>query len=336
MKLLRVNDGKEITDVGIHELEHVDLIDHWVFKARNVTVILIPDKFTWNGSINASKHDDQDGVYNTQTVLDIPRCYLSDSLVLSADLLADVGDQHLAAEDEEHEEETDGHANQQLSGVRVFDGDALLMKGIGVDSQLTFEFRALLSDIFITTNKPLICDVVLLSLPTLIEKGDPDHDDEAVEDRNGRREELSPRALINDCIDDHCDTETESNDSHWNQPASIMDQPGEIEAKLLTVVIFDEIDRLHVAQEALEEHASRQTPFVLGPWLDDFTAFGHVHGPMLSDHTTLDQVVNIDLWLDSLCDDGLMLSTVKLVEHVSCIALEWLLTVILGQTALYL
>ena len=55
---------------------------------------------------------------------------------------------------------------------------------------------------------------------------------------------------------------------------------------------------------------------------------------MIQDHTTLHHVFHVDLLLKCLDDDRLVLAAIELVEHVSSVASERLLAVVLRQTAL--
>ena len=113
-----------------------------------------------------------------------------------------------------------------------------------------------------------------------------------------------------------------------------MDQPSEVEAKLLAIVVLDKVEWLHVVEEAGSDHAIRQAPTVFHPRRVDLFAFWHVHREVVLNHTAQLQVVHVYLRLERLCDDSLVLATVKLVEHVSSVALKRLLAVILGHAAL--
>ena len=48
-----------------------------------------------------------------------------------------------------------------------------------------------------------------------------------------------------------------------------------------------------------------------------------MHWEVISDHTTLSQIIHIHLLLKSLHDNGLMLPTVELIEFIGSIVLKW-------------
>ena len=43
-EFLVVDNDHEVRDVGVHKLEHVDLVDHGIFMAAHVTMIFVVDK----------------------------------------------------------------------------------------------------------------------------------------------------------------------------------------------------------------------------------------------------------------------------------------------------
>lgn len=112
-----------------------------------------------------------------------------------------------------------------------------------------------------------------------------------------------------------------------------MDQPSEVKAELLPVVVSNEVERLHIVQESLQDHAVRQPPPILHPRVVDQFALGHVDGEVIGDDPTLEQVLEVDLLLQRLDYDRLMLRTVELVEHVGSEALESGTAVVHGKTA---
>ena len=60
-------------------------------------MILIIHQFGLDNSVDVSEDDDEDGVDNTQAVLDVPGRLLTNFLVGSSDLFADRYDQELGA-----------------------------------------------------------------------------------------------------------------------------------------------------------------------------------------------------------------------------------------------
>lgn len=191
-----------------------------------------------------------------------------------------------------------------------------------------------MSHIFIVSHQPLITDVILLALPTFMEHGHPNHDNQAVDDTQWRRKKIVPSTFLYNSIDDHDDSNHEADNGHWDQPTSVVDQPSEVEAKLLAIVVLDKVEWLHVFEETVSDHASRQAPPVIYPRRVDLRAFGHVYWEVVLNHTAIFQIVHVYLRLERLRNNSLVLATVKLVKHVSSVAPERLLAVILGQAAL--
>ena len=112
-----------------------------------------------------------------------------------------------------------------------------------------------------------------------------------------------------------------------------MDQPSEVKAELLPVVISNKVERLHIVQESLQDHTVRQPPAILHPRVVDQFALGHVDGEVIGDDPTLEQVLEVDLLLQRLDYDRLMLCTVELVEHVGGEALKSSTAVVHGKAA---
>ena len=71
------------------------------------------------------------------------------------------------------------------------------------------------------------------------------------------------------------------------------------------------------------------------PGRDNQVALRHVHREVVQDDSALHHVLHVHFSLKRLDDDGLVLATVELIEHVGCVAFERLLTVVLGQPALH-
>ena len=112
-----------------------------------------------------------------------------------------------------------------------------------------------------------------------------------------------------------------------------MDQPGEVKAELLPIVVSDEVERLHIVEESLQDHTVRQPPAIFQPRLVDQFAFGHVNWEVIGDYSALHQVLQVDLLLQRLDYDGLMLRTGELIKHVRGEALKSLIAVVHGKTA---
>lgn len=176
--------------------------------------------------------------------------------------------------------------------------------------------------------------MVLLALPALMEKSHPNHNDQAVDYAQGRRKELGVRFFFYYGVNDLDGTNDETNNGWRNQPARIMDQPGKVEAKLLSIVATNIIKWLHVVEEALAEHAFGQAPPVLHPGGVDELAFGHVHGEMINYHTTFLQVIHIKLLIKRFHNDALVLATIELVKLVGCVTYKRHCTVLFRYAAL--
>ena len=120
------------------------------------------------------------------------------------------------------------------------------MFGVWVNRDLTLEIVVLGRRILEISHEPLIANVLLLPLPRLVEEGDPDHDDDGVDDTEWTCREMIVLDAVLRRLHNHNDSEDDSDEGHWDQPARVMNQPGEVEAKLLTIVVLDEVEGLHV------------------------------------------------------------------------------------------
>ena len=178
-------------------------------------------------------------------------------------------------------------------------------------------------------DEPLVADIILLTLPALMEQGDPDHDNYAVEDAQRRGEELAPWSILINRFYDHGYTETDASDGDWDEPACVMDKPGKIEAELRPVIVSNKVERLHVVQKALEEHTVRQSPTVVQPRLVHQFSLRHVNREVVADDPTLEQVLDVNFLLQRFDNDFLMLRTCELVKHVCREALEPCIAVVL-------
>ena len=59
-----------------------------------------------------------------------------------------------------------------------------------------------------------------------------------------------------------------------------------------------------------------------------------MHWEVVYDYTTLAHVIHINFLLQSLLDNGLMLSTVELIKHIRSVALKWLSQIMLRHATL--
>ena len=118
-------------------------------------------------------------------------------------------------------------------------------------------------------------------------------------------------------LDSHDHGKDDTNNNRGNQPASVVDEPCEIEANLLSIIVFDDVDWLHIIQVRLcGEHTQRKTKPVLLPAIDDiFTLLGLVDWEVVSDYLTRIQVVEVTLALQGRHHNVLLLSAVKCLEH---------------------
>ena len=157
-----------------------------------------------------------------------------------------------------------------------------MLNNVGVDRHFVLEVKPLGGRFGLEApDEPFVGDVVLLALPALIEQGDPDHDDYAVQDAEWRGEELAPFTTLLHRLYDHSNTETRANDGDRNEPARVMNQPGEVKAELLAIVVSDEVERLHIIQETLQDHTVRQSPAIFHPRFVDQFALGHMDGEVI-------------------------------------------------------
>ena len=179
--------------------------------------------------------------------------------------------------------------------VSILGSNLPLVLSVRINGDLALEVWSLRSSILETSDEPLIGNVVLLALPTLSEEGRPDHDEHGVQDRQGRRQEVIPLGTFVDSLNYHSYTEDQAYDSHGDEPARVMDEPGKVEAKLLAIVVLNEIDWLHFPQESRSHHAPGQFPFVLIPRLANEVSLRHMHREVVEYDTTFAQVLHIKL-----------------------------------------
>ena len=95
----------------------------------------------------------------------------------------------MAADHKEHEENADWHADQELSLIGILGRNFPLLNNVGVDRHFMLEVDPLGGRFGLEApDEPFVGDVVLLALPALMEQGDPDHNDYAVQDAERRGE----------------------------------------------------------------------------------------------------------------------------------------------------
>ena len=241
---------------------------------------------------------------------------------------------HLTKNDQTHKGKTYGNTNEQLSFVSVPCCNLPPVLGVWIYSNLASEVLSLSCCIFKISDEPFVGNVVLLTFPTLMEKSDPYHYADAIHDAIRRSHHRIKFSSFVKSINDIGYSKEEANDGDRDEPACVMDKPSKVESELLAVVVFDEIERLHICKEAFEQHTCRQTPSIIKPRIIDQVSFRHMHWEVLSNHTTLPHVFHINLTLQCLHDNGLVLPTVELIEHIGSIALKWFSQIVLGEATL--
>lgn len=113
-----------------------------------------------------------------------------------------------------------------------------------------------------------------------------------------------------------------------------MHQPGEVKSELLAIVVFNEVEWLHVLDEALtDNHATGEPPAILKPRGVDHVTLGHVDRPVVKNDSAFLQVFDIHFLRKCCQNNGLDLASVELIKHVTSIALERQHAVILRKTA---
>ena len=167
-------------------------------------------------------------------------------MVRSSDLPIGNLKTNLRGKHQHHGQQTDGQADCKLPLVGFLRCDLELVFGVWVNRDLTLEIVVLGRRILEISHEPLIANVLLLPLPRLVEEGDPDHDDDGVDDTEWTCREMIVLDAVLRRLHNHNDSEDDSDEGHWDQPARVMNQPGEVEAKLLTIVVLDEVEGLHV------------------------------------------------------------------------------------------
>ena len=75
--------------------------------------------------------------------------------------------------------------------------------------------------------------------------------------------------VVLDSIDNHVDAEDGSNNGSRDKPARIVNEPAEVEAELLTIVVRYEVERLHVVYKTFEDEAFDKAVFVFVKGLVD-------------------------------------------------------------------
>jgi len=114
-----------------------------------------------------------------------------------------------------------------------------------------------------------------------------------------------------------------------------MDEPGEVEAELLAIVVGDETQRLHLVFPVTADEAPSEAPTVFLPrCLDMFSVLG-VHGEVVEDNLGLFEVGDIELRFEGVQDDRLELTTVETLELLSRVTLEGHHAVVFSQASLH-
>ena len=129
------------------------------------------------------------------------------------------------------------------------------MLSVGVDHGLRQEFVTLGCNVVKVTDEPLIGDLVLFADPAFMEKCHPDHHYDSVDKTKRCVEPLVGSISVRPALEDHRQSKHETNDHDRDQPARVMNEPRKVEGHLLSVVVFDNIERLHVVEEVRRKHA---------------------------------------------------------------------------------
>ena len=115
------------------------------------------------------------------------------------------------------------------------------MERIGIDSLLSLEIIALCRHIPQIPNQQQVSNLVLLANPALMEAGDPDHHEDSIEEAKWRIQPLLGFGAVTETDCDHTAPKDTAHDHCWDQPACVMDQPGEIERHFLSIVVFNDV-----------------------------------------------------------------------------------------------
>ena len=110
-----------------------------------------------------------------------------------------------------------------------------------------------------------------------------------------------------------------------HQPRHVVNEEGQIQGILLSVVICDEVDRLKVLLEltAHREHREEQLDFVPLNAIDDFVLLLCVEHEMLNDYTSLNQRVYIEFSFEYRLDQPVLLDSSKALELCASCICEW-------------
>ena len=113
-----------------------------------------------------------------------------------------------------------------------------------------------------------------------------------------------------------------------------MDKPCEIEAHLLAIVVFDDIERLHIVKESRCQHTRDQSVTIVHPTAVNLTTLGHVYGEMLQDNISFHKVFKLKISVKCLSYDLLLLTCIESNEHITGVIYERLLAIVVLKSNL--
>ncbi len=145
-----------------------------------------------------------------------------------------------------------------------------------------------------------------------MEESDPDHHEQSVEEAKWGIEPICRLSVIIVANNNHDIAENAPN-NHWRyKPASIVNKPGEVKRHFFSIVVFDDIEWLHVVLKFCRQHTKAQSESVVYPTVVNLFSHRHMYREMLRNHLVFHQVIKVKFLSQNLCHDELHLTTVKL------------------------
>ena len=137
----------------------------------------------------------------------------------------------------------------------------------------------------------------MLSNPAFLEKCDPYHHEQAINDGQRRVKPVLDFSPVDSTYNHHSGAENAAHDHRRYEPSSIVNHPSEMKGNLLSIVIFDHIKRLHIVSKIGYEHSTRQSKPVLSPAFKYLRARRYVQREMAQYNLVFGQVIKVKLLL---------------------------------------
>ena len=216
--VLEVEYDHKVTDVRIHKLEDVNFVDHRVFQVLNKLVVLSQHQSIRKEFVNLPENDKEYDIDNTRDG------FLKRVLIyfFLSPFVFFVLNNNLRNNDSASAEKSEQESQSPLDALWAELGHFDFLVRVRVNVGLAFKVFVFDIHLFNTSHEPFVCDDILLSLPALIKKSDPDHDNCAIDKAFRSVEHLIVGNILVGSYRDETECVDNTKNAEWNEPACVV------------------------------------------------------------------------------------------------------------------